>query len=404
MINLIYKSFPYGTAEAFAEYEIPYINALAGKEYRVFSFCGSASEKRNINIKGEVYLIKPNAGDYFRGVLSIISPHGIKELGYVKKRACRDSLSRCLWRIAYYHAYGYALLRCYKKAGGGDDEVFASYWMNECAYAALYMKKRLKNVKAVSRGHGFDLYEERCYLPFRKDLLCGLDRIYLVNGVEKEYLLDRYKGAADESKLTVSHLGIEVPEEYPAAPDRKKFVIVTCSSVIQLKRLDLLTDALAEIKEFDFIWYHIGDGPLFDNIKERAKEKLCEKNQKYEFVGQIPLEEVHKFYRENGVSLFVNCSDTEGVPVSIMEAMSYGIPTVARDAGGNSEIVNENNGILIKKDCTPAELAFAISKIYNCSDEEYGDLRRGAYQTVSKEFSAKTQYSKFFEQLKDRSF
>ena len=404
MINLIYKSFPYGNAEAFAEYEIPYINELAGKEYRIFSFCKNAKEKRNIDIKGEVYLVKPNAFDHLRGIVSILLPHGIKELKNVKKRACRDSLSRCLWRIAYYRAYGYALYRRYKKAGGGDNEVFASYWLNECAYAALYMKKRFKNVKATSRAHGFDIYEERCYLPFREELLSGLDRVYLVNNIEREYLLNRYRGTATEKTLTVMHLGINLPQDYSKVSDRDIFNIVTCSSVIQLKRLDLLIDALSEIKEFAFRWYHIGDGPLFDTIKERAKQKLCEKNQTYVFLGQITLDEVHKFYRENDVSLFVNCSDTEGVPVSIMEAMSYGIPVAARDVGGNSEIVNESNGILVSGGCSASEFADAVRKIRLLSKNDYESLRRGARQTVKNDFNASIQYKRYFEELFTRNF
>lgn len=41
-------------------------------------------------------------------------------------------------------------------------------------------------------------------------------------------------------------------------------------------------------------------------------------------------------------------SDSEGIPVSIMEAMSFGIPVIARNVGGMSEIVNEENGLLLE--------------------------------------------------------
>ncbi len=400
MINLIYTSFPYGNAEAFAEYEIPYINKAEKENYRIFSFCRKDENKRNVSIEGEVHIVRPNAFEYLRGLLHVLTPHGIKELGCVKKRVCRDSLSRCLWRIAYYRAYAYALNRKYKKLGGDKNgDVFVSYWLTECAYAALYVKQKHKNVKAVSRGHGFDLYEERCYLPFRAELLSGLDRVYLVNNAEREYLLKRY--TVPEDKLSVSHLGIDLPPEYKTTSDRGSFTILSCSSVIQLKRLDLLVDALAQIKDFKFKWIHIGGGPLFEAVKEAAKKKLCEPTQEFVFPGQLTLEEVHRLYRENDISLFVNCSDTEGVPVSVMEAMSYGIPVAARDVGGNSEIVNDKNGILIKKDCTPSDLAEAIRKIYNCSEEEYTKLRRTARQTVEEDFSAEIQYTGFFKELKN---
>ena len=47
---------------------------------------------------------------------------------------------------------------------------------------------------------------------------------------------------------------------------------------------------------------------------------------------------------------FINLSDSEGIPVSIMEAMSVGIPIIARDVGGNREIVTNNNGCLLEGD------------------------------------------------------
>jgi glycosyltransferase involved in cell wall biosynthesis len=56
-----------------------------------------------------------------------------------------------------------------------------------------------------------------------------------------------------------------------------------------------------------------------------------------------------EFYRKNHVDLFINVSETEGIPVSIMEAMSFGIPCIATNVGGVNEIVNNTNGFLVKK-------------------------------------------------------
>lgn len=52
-------------------------------------------------------------------------------------------------------------------------------------------------------------------------------------------------------------------------------------------------------------------------------------------------------YSEHPVDVFINLSTNEGVPVSIMEAISFDIPIVATDVGGTSEIVTDETGILV---------------------------------------------------------
>jgi glycosyltransferase involved in cell wall biosynthesis len=69
---------------------------------------------------------------------------------------------------------------------------------------------------------------------------------------------------------------------------------------------------------------------------------------------------VRDFYLTQPVDVFVNASTTEGVPVSIMEAMSFGVPVVATDVGGTGELVNSRNGALLVPNPTPAEIADAI--------------------------------------------
>ena len=102
----------------------------------------------------------------------------------ITDRKCKDSIIRCFWRILYYKAYGFALYDNVKRSDDPTKDVFIAYWMNECAYSAVMLKKWYPLIRVYSRGHGFDVYEERCYLPFRETLLNGLDGIYLVNKIK----------------------------------------------------------------------------------------------------------------------------------------------------------------------------------------------------------------------------
>ncbi len=52
-------------------------------------------------------------------------------------------------------------------------------------------------------------------------------------------------------------------------------------------------------------------------------------------------------YEQFDVDFFINLSDSEWIPVTIMEAMPMGIPVIDRNVGGISEIVNKSNGLLL---------------------------------------------------------
>ena len=97
----------------------------------------------------------------------------------------------------------------------------------------------------------------------------------------------------------------------------------------------------------------------------KGKASNLPSNIKFEFKGFVPNLEVLEYYGNNSIDLFINVSESEGIPVSIMEAISYGIPILATDVGGTSEIVTPQTGILIPKDFKPKGSALIINKLIN---------------------------------------
>jgi glycosyltransferase involved in cell wall biosynthesis len=71
------------------------------------------------------------------------------------------------------------------------------------------------------------------------------------------------------------------------------------------------------------------------------------------FAGNIDNSSLMDLYKSRKIDLYVQNSINrfnihEGIPVSIMEAMSHSIPVIASDCGGINELVNLESGILIK--------------------------------------------------------
>ena len=108
-----------------------------------------------------------------------------------------------------------------------------------------------------------------------------------------------------------------------------------------------------------------------------------------------------EFYRNNAINLFINLSDSEGIPVSIMEAMSFGIPCIATNVGGTSEIVvNGINGYLID-DEDDEYIAGKVDSIATMNAEGYRQLRDAARNTWEQKFNAKKNYRVFIEEIKN---
>ena len=105
------------------------------------------------------------------------------------------------------------------------------------------------------------------------------------------------------------------------------------------------------------------------------------------------------FYSENYIDLFINVSETEGIPVSIMEAQSAGIPVLATNVGGTSEIVNNKNGFLIDKSFEVVSVANMIKKYLKSNDEIICEKRNYAYQNWKLNYNAHINYTEFYKNI-----
>lgn len=219
------------------------------------------------------------------------------------------------------------------------------------------------------RLHGYDLYEELSgYLPFRRSLFSSVGGILAISDMSKDYLLRKYPDAALESKITVRRLGSFGPgapgHAAPLGPTKAGSVrtIVSCSNIIELKRVHRIAQALSLVTSGEPLrWVHFGTGVLEEELRTQARG-LERDGLAIEIRGATPHQEIMDFYAHNRVDAFINVSTTEGIPVSIMEAISYGIPVIATDVGGTSEIVGHvlGTGELIPTGFSDQQLAAAI--------------------------------------------
>lgn len=284
------------------------------------------------------------------------------------------------------------LISCKKNAIDFSSTIFYSYWHDSKALALCFLKKRYKII-ALARAHGWDMDYSRhqpAYLPFKNFIIKNLD----LNVSISSFGINKLKEMSNEDvhyKIIKKSLGIKNSKYPHFKKNEQKIIICSCSRLIPLKRVDSIIKAIGNLIVNHVHWIHFGDGPLKKELEILASKYTFT----FDFKGNVNNESILDFYNKNYVDLFINLSVSEGIPVSIMEAQSAGIPVLATNVGGTPEIVNNENGILVEKDETNDAIAQKIEDYLNLPDAEKLKKRELSYKNWKQNFNAEKNYSHF---------
>ena len=405
ILLIVAAAFPYGSGETFLESELEY-------HYKNFDeviiFCSKKGHgtrvKINSDVKVEVFKdINPKLSfslifniktitEIFRYVFSKIfhfSFLGIKEIvNYLliaKQKAKQIE--------------NYVIDKKIKN----ENLILYSTWMSDSSLAIAFLSQKHK-LKSVCRAHRYDLYEEEnqfSYLPFRNIIVKRLDRIYFISQDGLDYFRDKYK---NNSKLKLARLGVR-SQELSSNQNNNKLIILSCAFVLQQKRLELIIESISNISEIEIKWIHIGDtrdDNYWNILKKLASNKFKSKqNLDYEFLGYMSNREILDFYKKNNIDLFINLSTSEGIPIAMMEAFSFGVPIIATNVGGVSELIKDNkNGFLLNSQPSVFEVRDAIMKFASNDKNQKVSFKKNAKETFQNSYNASTNYSKFSQDLK----
>lgn len=170
-------------------------------------------------------------------------------------------------------------------------------------------------------------------------------------------LLDGLIGSSTGHKVRVLHLGAEYDPTYTSnTPMSTPFVIVSAANLYPVKGLAYLIEACSILKsrgagEFECRIY--GEGPLRTELLSKIHDMGLD--GVVSLRGAIPHAALLGIYRDGQAGAFVlpsiNTSDGqhEGIPVALMEAMSYGVPVISTDTGAIGELVGGGAGILVRE-------------------------------------------------------
>lgn len=252
---------------------------------------------------------------------------------------------------------------------------------------AVFIRKAYKEGKKIiihMHGSTFDLfYKERCNDAQKqqvREIFAMADKVIALSEDWKEFLAEYI---CDEQKIVVIYNAVKIPEAYPKDYTNRKMLFLGILG--QRKGTYDLIEVLPEIlsKYPDSHIYFGGDGE-----REQAEQLCMEKGiaDHVTFLGWVRGTEKEKFLKE--CSIYVLPTYHEGMPMSILEAMSYAIAVVSTYVGGIPHIITDGeNGLL----CEAGDRAALKEKLLQLLEDENLRKRLGqnAYNMMTRKFDVR---------------
>lgn len=325
----------------------------------------------------------------------------------------RDTLKH-ISRFRYVFTY---LKICYTQAQQlhaaiGNNKhsktILYSYWFHRSAVTACMYKRFIDpSAVVISRAHSSDLYhrhwnkiiqmDEVPFMPMEHYKVKNCQRIYAISMHGAEHLIRIFPRYAH--KVRAARLGVLSPDVQNVITDEHLFRIVTCSGATPNKRIYRMPEILGHLQDLNVQWVHMG-GANVENMqvlqKEIDKYKVASRCTIREWMSN---EDILAYYANEQVNAIVNLSKAEGIPVSIMEAFSYGIPAIATNTIGNPEIVDATCGHVIPVDFKAEEVADCL-RLWMGNMNTQNLLRAGARAKQDEQYNAIVNYVTFADDIK----
>ena len=211
-----------------------------------------------------------------------------------------------------------------------------------CRHAAIYINSFKWNAMRKLCGGLFDILLRYYY----RDNLIYSDKWILLSKVFQEQVSKIYNGKYDEKIGYINN-----PCKYDAVKkidiEKKEKQILFVGRLYDAKRVDMLIDIWQKVLECNIAqgWKFIIVGDGVD--RNKLENYVCDKSiTNVKFEGYC---DPREYYEKS--SIYVTASETEGYPMSIIEAMAFGcVPVVMNTYESLAEIINDQIGFAINDD------------------------------------------------------
>ncbi|MFP4111877.1 MAG: glycosyltransferase family 4 protein [Candidatus Woesearchaeota archaeon] len=267
------------------------------------------------------------------------------------------------------------------------DKRFSVFHIHTASYSSFKRKstmitlaKRFKK-KVILHVHGAEFMKFYKNLDEKKrnNVSKTLDMPDVIIALSEEWKKNLSKICKNKNIL-VLHNSVELPEKIDRKNSKKKKFLF----LGRLGKRKGVYDLIEAFKSIPKDMYHLylgGDGEI-DKIKKIVKESGLDEN--ISVLGWIDGKQKESLLRKADV--YVLPSYDEGLPVSVLEAMSYSLPILSTPVGGIPRIVKDKkNGYLV----LPGNISMLRERIKELLDNNTSDLGKESYKMIKDNFDIK---------------
>lgn len=259
-----------------------------------------------------------------------------------------------------------------------------------------------RNFKVVSRVHITELLHMQS--PMMRRLTIGnIARLYATNDFAATTLRRNYPDEA--GRITTRPLGSQkasrellgpVPEE-----DSRELRFISVAHIEPYKRVDRVLDLVKEVARrlpgYTIHWTHAGAGSAMVELSRKLAKRLPP-NLTVTLAGDVPNSEVHRILTDEPFDWCVMLAKSDGLPVSLCEGASYGVPAIAPATETIGSLVDSSTGIPASTEPDIREIADRIVD-YTANRASYLALREAIFRRWEEHFAAERLRADFAAEL-----
>lgn len=215
-----------------------------------------------------------------------------------------------------------------------------------------FMAARKANIPIIVYSHGWtgENFKVKLYEFLDRQLM---KRVSHIIAVSEGHKLQLVRSGLEGSSISVVHNAVCIPQETDKTLFKQLFnlpydtkLIISAGRLSPEKNFSGLIDAarivMRKAERICFVVF--GEG----SERKRLEDKICSTGLESTFLLPGFRPDIQELLP--GADLFISSSHTEGLPVAVLEAAGAGLPVVATNVGGTSEVVrHDHNGLLVEK-------------------------------------------------------
>ena len=265
------------------------------------------------------------------------------------------------------------------KLGKNKDLIFVNGLGTETTIANIFLKKKIirKIVgdpvweRAYSKAkisESFDEFQVKNYgfsISLQKKVRSFSIKKSDIVVTPSQHLKNFILNLGFKNKIEIINNGVFIPEENTNIFTNDQINITIVSRLVSHKNIEKIIKAISDLNDPLIYLNIIGDGPELNQLQKISLESNNKDN--IIFHGKLNRDDINHIFLKSDI--YIQASNYEGLPHSLLEAMSYGIPVLCTPVGECKEILgNEDRGYILDLPVSKNNIKSKISQIIGEKD------------------------------------